>query len=150
MTINNDNELILALLSKLGIDKDQITISKGEIIEVTVSAPEDLRGIFIGKHAQTLDSIQLIISLIINNKKSEHQRILLDIGDYRKRRYNKIKDLAEQVSSLVTSTGQPKALSYLSPTERRQVHMMFKENDKLTTFSQGEGQDRRLFIAPKN
>ena len=145
-----EKDLIIKLLSDLGIEEDQILLTEGDPITVDVTVDDDRKGILIGRHAQTLDSLQLILSLMVNNQKEEHRRILLDISDYRKQRFEKIMDMADQVGATVAQTGQAKALPRLSPTERRQVHTHFSENEKLTTFSQGEGQDRRLFIAPSS
>lgn len=143
-----EKDLLTKLLTSLDIDDNQIIITEGDTITIDIAAEEDQKGILIGRHAQTLDSLQLILSLMLNNQKEDHQRILLDISDYRKQRFLKIMDIADQVASSVTQTGEPKALPRLSPTERRQVHTHFSDNEKLTTFSQGEGQDRRLFISP--
>lgn len=145
---NDAKALVTTLLAMLQISQDQISFEEGEVLSIDVAAGEDLKGMLIGRHAQTLDSLQLILSLMINNQQLEHQRILLDIDKYRQARLEKIIESADQIANLVAQTDQPKALPRLSPTERRQVHMHFATNEKFTTFSQGEGEGRRLFIAP--
>lgn len=140
-------KLISDFLKMLGVEESSISFGGDEIFEIDVTVSEDIKGMLIGRHAQTLDSLQLILSLMVNNEQENHQRLLLDIGGYRKERLDKIIDSADQIANIVMQTGQPKALPRLSPTERRQIHMHFSNNEKFTTFSQGEGEDRRLFIA---
>lgn len=145
----NTNEKIYEFFEKLKIPQEKLTIEKQkETLNIKVDVEEDEKGLFIGRHAETLESLQRILSFIINNDLEEHQSILLDIGGYREERLEKIMQKANEVSELALQTGQSMPLPRLSATERRQVHMQFAENEELTTFSQGEGEDRRLFIAP--
>jgi len=144
-------EKIYQLLSFLNLTRDliEITEEEPEIIKVVVNVPEADAGIFIGRFASTLDSLQLLLSLLLNQPELKY-RVLLDIGGYRARRYAILEEMVARVSSLVESSGVAHALPPISPTERRQVHLMFESHPTLTTFSQGDGEARRLFIATRD
>lgn len=142
-------EKIYTLLSFLDISKELIEITEeSEIIKVVVSVPEADAGIYIGRFASTLDSLQLLISLMLNQPIMKY-RVLLDIGGYRSRRLTVLEEMVQRISTLVSSSGVAHALPPISPTERRQVHLMFESHPTLTTYSQGEGEARRLFIATR-
>lgn len=142
-------EKIYTLLSYLDISKELIEITEeSEIIKVVVSVPEADAGIYIGRFASTLDSLQLLISLMLNQPIMKY-RVLLDIGGYRARRLSILEEMVERVSALVSSSGVAHALPPISATERRQVHLMLESHPTLTTHSQGEGEARRLFITTR-
>lgn len=144
-----EQDLILTLLSHLGIDQDRVHIEQSDdTVNVTVDIDPQDAGIYIGRFASTIDSIQLIISLMLN-RGDDHRHIHLDIGGYRERRTSTLEQMVDRVSQEVLDSGLARALPPISSTERRQVHLMLSENDKLTTYSQGDGRDRRLFIAPR-
>lgn len=131
----------------LDIPADQIQVSiDADVVNINVNVPESDAGIFIGRYASTIDSLQLLLSLLLNRGES-HRHILLDIGGYRSRRADILGEMVDRVSTQVLESGVARALPPISATERRQVHLMLSTHESLTTYSQGEGQDRRLFIA---
>ena len=141
---------IHTLFSYLGISADKIIVTdEPELITISVDVPEEEAGMYIGRFASTIDGIQLLLSIMLNQGEV-HRHLLLDIGGYRTRRTGTLQEMVDRVSQEVAATGVARALPPISSTERRQVHLMFQAHDTLTTYSQGEGQDRRLFIAPKN
>jgi len=137
------------LLKLFDIDGSQIKIEEtDELITVTVELDELEAGRLIGRFASTLDSLQLIISLMVNHGEV-HRHVLLDVAGYRARRLSTLETMVENTKTQVRETGTSCALPPLSATERRQVHLMLKDDDEFTSSSQGYGQDRRLFISPK-
>jgi len=134
--------------SYLDIPPELIEIAcEKDTLSVTVNlAPEDA-GIFIGRYAATIDSLQLLLALFLRNDEIHH--LHLDIGGYRERRLVSLKEIAARVAQSVLETGIPRALPPLSATERRQIHLLYHYHAELTTYSEGEGRDRRLFLAPK-
>lgn len=138
------------LFSFLGIDENAVSIKVVEdTVYINVEVPEDERGLLIGRHAETLDSLQHTLSLMINNNKDfqDRTRILVDIGGYRQERFASILEKAKDLAEVVKQTGEPKPILNLTPTERRQVHMHFQDDETINTYSQGEGEERSLFIA---
>jgi len=149
MPLNKDEQkLITDFLQKLGLDPSQVTTtSEGDVVNVVVDIDSQEAGIYIGRYAATIDSIQLLLSLMLN-KGMDHRHVHLDIGGYRARRLTTLQEMVDRVSREVLASGFAKALPPISSTERREVHLMLSDNEKLTTYSQGDGRDRRLFIAP--
>lgn len=138
---------IAQLLSYFAIAPDQITTQETpELITITINLDEAEAGRLIGRFAQTLDSLQLIISLMLNQGEL-HRRILLDVAGYRARRQETLITMMANAQSQARATGLPCALPPLSSTERRQIHVMLQGDAEFTSYSEGYGQDRRLYIA---
>lgn len=145
----NELDKIYGLLSFFDIVPEQIKVEEEEgVIKITVEMDELAAGRLIGRFATMLDSLQLLISLMLNQGEV-HRHILLDVAGYRERRYETLVVMVERAKLEVEQTGMPFALPPLSATERRQIHLMLENDAICTSFSEGAGQDRRLFIAPK-
>jgi spoIIIJ-associated protein len=138
------------LLKLFDITSDQIKIEEtDELVKVVVEMNELEAGRLIGRFASTLDSLQLIISLMINNGVEVHKHVLLDVAGYRERRLGTLQSMVENAKNQAREIGGSCVLPPLSATERRQVHLMLKDDAEFTSYSEGFGQDRRLFIALK-
>ena len=145
------NEMIVQFFSYFGLSADQIHIEEDrEMIKITLDVPETESGRFIGRYASTLDSLQLILSLMINNGKAEHLHVSVDVGGYRSERQSVLESMAERISITVQETGTPHAFPPLSSTDRRAIHLLFQDHESLITYSEGSGQSRRLILALKN
>lgn len=142
-------QLILDFFTHFNLFSENIDLlEKDDSLYLNLTVPDHLRGLFIGHHASTLDSFQLILALMINNRRSQPRRILLDVNGYRQEREQQILAQANALAQEVLATGVAKPMPPLSPTERRLVHLYFKDHDQITTYSQGEGLNRRLFLSP--
>lgn len=106
-------------------------------------------GLLIGHHGETLNSLQLLLGVILYKKLTEWVHVVVDVGNYRKMREESIKEMVGRIVNEVEATNQPITLPYLSPLERRIVHMMLTDHKKVMSESVGEGRDRRLTIRPK-
>lgn len=109
---------------------------------------EDL-GRIIGKEGGTLRALEILVGSMMSRVYDERVRISIDAGGYREKREKALMRLASEVAEEVEKTGQEKALPALDARDRRTIHMHIKENPKVTSYSQGEGKDRRLIIAPR-
>lgn len=138
------------LLKLFDITPDQLVVSEeAELVTITINIDEQVAGRLIGRFAQTLDSLQLIISLMLNNGKEVHKHVLLDVAGYRARRLSTLESMVENAKHQAREIGGACVLPPLSSTERRQVHLMLQDDAEFTSYSEGHGQDRRLFIALK-
>jgi len=138
------------LLKIFDITPDQLVVSEeDELVTITINIDEQVAGRLIGRFAQTLDSLQLIISLMLNNGKEIHKHVLLDVAGYRARRLSTLESMVENAKHQAREIGGACVLPPLSSTERRQVHLMLQDDAEFTSYSEGHGQDRRLFIALK-
>lgn len=106
-------------------------------------------GILIGRRGQTLDSLQYITSLAVNRQGGEWIRINLDIGDYRAKREESLRSLAQRAAMKVESSGRRVALDAMNAAERRIVHQELQEFGGVTTQSEGQEPYRRVIILPE-
>lgn len=145
-----NQDLIIKFFSYFDLTEEQIIIEELEgTLKITLAVDPSDTGRFIGRFAGTLDSLQLILSLMLNKDQVSHTHILLDVGGYRAERMETLSSMADRIAAAVTETGAPHAFPPLSATDRRQIHMLFQDHETLTTYSEGSGQDRRLILANK-
>lgn len=135
------------LLSHLGITADVIVNQEEDVVSIELKTEET--GILIGYHGETLEALQLILSLAISKKLGAFQRITIEIGDYRKNRADYLLQLVAHTKEQVLSKNQAMSLPYLKSWERREVHMILQDDPDVVSESQGEGRDRTLVISPK-
>ena len=107
-------------------------------------------GILIGKRGATLDSLQYLVSLVVNKESEQYIRVKVDTEDYRERRRATLENLAKNVSSKVKRTGRPYELEAMNPYERRIIHSALQDNKFVYTYSEGEGVDRHIIVALKD
>lgn len=115
---------------------------------VDISTSEEA-GLLIGNHGKTLNSLQTVISLIFRQKTGEWKRIIINIADWREKEQLRIEDLARKTADRVKETGESQTLYNLTPSQRRTVHMLLANDDRVSTESQGEGKERYLVVSPK-
>lgn len=135
------------LFELLGIS-DNFEISQDEeMINITLQTEES--GIIIGRHGDTLESLQLILSLILAKETGAFRRVSLEVGDYKKNREDYLRSLALQTKERAMSEGREISLPNLKPWERRIVHMFLSDDSEVVSESVGEGRERTLVVRPK-
>lgn len=136
------------LLSFFGVNVAVTATCEDEVIELSVPT-SDLNSILIGRNAETLRSLQYIISTTLRNKDAAISRVNLDIADYKKQRAEKITIQAREWIEQVRQTGDSH-VAKLNAADRRIVHRVADEYEDIRTFSEGEGLDRSIIIAQKS
>lgn len=116
-------------------------------LEVELSGPE--MGVLIGKRGQTLDSLQYLISLVVNKGTAEYIRVKVDTENYRQRRKETLENLAKNISYKVKRTKRPVSLEPMNPYERRIIHSALQNDKFVTTHSEGEEPFRRVVVTLK-
>lgn len=106
-------------------------------------------GILIGKHGQTLDSLQYLTNLVANKNNTERVRVIIDVENYRDRRVETLSRLASRLADKVKRTGERVALEPMNPHERKIIHMALQNDRKVTTLSEGEEPYRHVVIELK-
>ncbi|MBP5299734.1 MAG: protein jag [Lachnospiraceae bacterium] len=109
----------------------------------------DEMGVLIGKRGQTLDSLQYLVSLVINKGVEDYIRVKLDTEDYRARRKETLENLAKNISFKVKRTKRSVSLEPMNPYERRIIHSALQNDKYVTTHSEGEEPFRRVIVSLK-
>ena len=123
--------------------------STEESLYLNLSGPK--MGIIIGRRGQTLDSLQYLVSLVVNKNKGRegYVRVILDTEDYRRKREETLVRLSKRLADGVIKTGKKVELEPMNPYERRIIHSSLQSNNRVTTFSEGEEPYRKVVIALK-
>jgi spoIIIJ-associated protein len=119
-----------------------------DVLEIAIPSTE-YNSILIGRNAETLRSIQYLLSTTLRNKDSAITRVNVDIAGYKKQRAEKVAEQAREWIEAVRTSGDSHVVS-LNAADRRVVHQVATEFDDIQTFSEGEGRDRKIIIAQKS
>nr|WP_291235223.1 RNA-binding cell elongation regulator Jag/EloR [Frisingicoccus sp.] len=109
----------------------------------------DEMGILIGKRGQTLDSLQYLISLVVNKESDSYIKVKVDTEDYRERRKQTLENLAKNLSYKVKRTRRPVTLEPMNPYERRIIHSALQNDRYVETHSEGDEPYRKVVITLK-
>ena len=116
---------------------------------LNVDLSGDEMGVLIGKRGQTLDSLQYLLSLVVNKESEEYIRVKVDTEDYRKRRKETLENLAKNIAYKVKRPKRPVSLEPMNPYERRIIHSALQNDKYVTTHSEGEEPFRRVVVTLK-
>ena len=153
--VNNDEAVKMAkdfLMKIFAAMKIQVVMEKfvsKEDGSVTFKLHGADMGILIGKHGQTLDSLQYLTNLVANKNSAERIRIMIDIEDYRERRAHTLTRLALRLAERVKRSGDRVVLEPMNPHERKIIHMALQNDNRVNTLSEGEDPYRRVVIELK-
>ena len=117
---------------------------------VNVELSGDEMGLLIGKRGQTLDSIQYLVSLVINKENEKYMRVKVDTEDYRKRRKETLESLAKNIAYKVKRSKRPVSLEPMNPYERRIIHSALQNDKFVATRSEGEEPFRHVIVYLNN
>lgn len=110
---------------------------------------EDKTGLLIGKKGDTLSSLQLVLGILFKQKVGEWNRVIVNVGDYRQKEEDYLKNLALAAANRAKETGEPQNLYNLKPWQRRVIHLALTEEDGVESESEGEGEERYLVVKSK-
>jgi spoIIIJ-associated protein len=142
-------DFISDVLNVMGI-KNEVKSSYDEA-EMTMNFEivGDDMGVLIGKRGQTLDSLQYLVSLVVNKESDDYIKVKLDTENYRERRKQTLENLAKNIGSKVKKSGKPVALEPMNPYERRIIHSALQDDKYVETHSEGEEPYRKVVISLK-
>ena len=106
-------------------------------------------GALIGRRGETLNSLQYLLRLMVNQRIHAWRNIVVDVENYRLRRAEHLTQLALRSADQVASTGRPLSLEPMPPSERRIIHIALRDHPAVITESTGEGERRKIQIVPK-
>ena len=116
-------------------------------LDITLNG-EDM-GILIGKRGQTLDSLQYLVSMVVNKGSDEYIRVKVDTENYRERRKLTLENLAKNIAFKVKRTKRSVSLEPMNPYERRIIHSALQNDRYVTTHSEGEEPYRKVVVTLK-
>ena len=117
------------------------------ILDVELAGAE--MGVLIGKRGQTLDSLQYLISLVVNRETADYIHVKVDTENYRERRKATLENLAKNIAYKVRKTRKSVALEPMNPYERRIIHSALQNDRYVTTHSEGDEPFRRIVVTLK-
>ena len=141
-------QLLMGLLERMEIG----SFAEGFLREgdIYLEIRGDKEGILIGKHGRTLESLQFLITRMVNKQLKEPVRVILDINDYRKRRADNLRQMAIRLGEKVKTKGYGLTVGPFNAQERRIIHIALKEDLLIRTESLGDGEMKRMKILPTN
>jgi spoIIIJ-associated protein len=145
-TLETAREVLEEMVRLMGLDATVEVASEGETSRLNVKG-NDL-GALIGRRGEKLASLQHIVNLIVGRREGQHHRIAIDVENYRGRREEQLRDVADRAAKRVLQTGKIIQLEAMPAVERRIVHMALVENPKVRTQSVGVEPNRRIVVLP--
>jgi spoIIIJ-associated protein len=140
-------EVLSTLLRTMGFDT--AVHIRSEESPVMLEVTGDNLGVLIGRRGDNLASLQFMVNLILSKNRRHWPRVVIDVENYRARREESLRSLAERIAYRVARNGRPFTLEAMPASDRRVIHLTLREYDGVETYSIGEGTSRRVVIAPK-
>ncbi len=122
-------------------------LEENELLDINIIG--DDMGVLIGKRGQTLDSLQYLISLVINRNTENYVKVKLDTENYRARRKETLENLAKNIAYKVKRNRRSVTLEPMNPYERRIIHSALQNDKFVETYSEGEEPYRKVVIGYK-
>ena len=132
------------VIHAIGIEVNVKTIYRDELIKILIET--DKNSILIGKNGESLQALNDLTKLAVNSKFKRKFRILLDIGDYKEKKYSKVIYTAKKAASEVRKTHIDVKLDPMTPDERKRVHNALAQYSNIKTESVGDGKDRAIVV----
>ena len=147
--VDYTNDFLNDMFKAMGIEVKSDINYDAEARNMDISFSGDEMGILIGKRGQTLDSLQYIISLVVNKESEAYVRVKVDTENYRERRKETLETLAKNIAYKVKRTRRSVALEPMNPYERRIIHSALQYDKYVDTHSEGEEPYRKVVVTLK-
>lgn len=133
------------VLNAMNVKAEINVKEENDVINITLIGPD--MGIIIGYRGETLDSLQYLVSLVVNKvHEGEYKRVVLDTENYRHKREETLKRLALKMASRVKISSKQVKLEPMNPYERRVIHSALQDNPYVSTYSEGDEPYRRVVV----
>lgn len=143
--IEEAKTFIRSILDNMGVMAEIRIKEENNVVNISLTGPR--MGIIIGYRGETLDAIQYLVSLIINkDHETEYKRVVLDTENYRLKREETLKRLAEKTAYKVRRNGRSFKLEPMNPYERRIIHSTLQNDKYVYTYSEGEEPYRKVVV----
>ena len=135
------------ILNRMGIGLKSIGSSlEDKTVNLRIFA--DSGSFVIGKNGQTLDALEYITQILVNDNLHSRIKTNIDCENYRAKQINKLTLLADKAVDYVSRTGKIYRFEPMSAKERKIIHTYLQDNSKIESFSEGEGALRKVGVKP--
>lgn len=146
---NDAEKFLYGLFEHMGMTVALSSVKvEGDILKIDMSGRA--MGMLIGRRGETLDALQYLTSLVLNNGKESYLKVMLDTENYRRKREEALKRLAVRLADKVVKSGKKVVLEPMNPYERRILHATLQDHPGITTYSEGEDPFRSVVVALKD
>lgn len=136
------------ILKSMEMDCKINIVEEDDTLKINLSGKK--MGLIIGYRGETLDSIQYLVSLVVNkHHELPHKKVILDTENYRSKREETLKGVAIKTAARVKNTGKAFKLEPMNPYERRIIHSALQNDPYVTTHSEGEEPYRKVVVTLK-
>lgn len=142
------SEYVKSILENLGVENCKIDVQPEEETMRLILSGDNI-SLAIGRRGETLDALQYLCSVVVNHNRSKFLRVVLDTGNYREKREKTLENLAKNMAAKAKRTGRNQMLEPMNPYERRIIHTAVQDIDGISSWSVGEGGNRRVIIGRK-
>lgn len=133
------------ILKNMNIKSNIEIKEEDNVININLSG--DNMGLIIGHRGETLDSLQYLVSLVVNKgHEMTYKRVILDTENYREKREETLIRVAQKTAYKVNKSGRAYKLEPMNPYERRVIHSALQNNDSVNTYSEGDEPFRRIVV----
>jgi spoIIIJ-associated protein len=144
---NDAEKFLYGMFEKMGINVALESEKEDDLLKIDMSGRS--MGMLIGRRGETLDALQYLTSLVLNNGREDYTKVMLDTENYRKKREEALRRLAVRLAEKVMRSGRKVVLEPMNPYERRILHATLQDYDGITTYSEGEDPFRSVVVALK-
>lgn len=146
--VDSAKQFLEDVLKSMNIEANIDIKEENDTININLYGPK--MGLVIGYRGETLDSLQYLVSLVVNkNHDNPYKRVVLDAENYRSKRKETLVKVAQKTAYKVRKSGRPYKLEPMNPYERRVIHSALQEYIDINTYSEGEEPFRRIVISLK-
>ena len=146
--VDSAREFLGNVLDSMGVKAEIQIKEEKDTIKISLEGPN--MGVVIGYRGETLDSLQYLVSLVINKgNDDQYKRVVLDSENYRAKREETLKRLASKTAYKVNKNGRCFRLEAMNPYERRIIHAALQNHPDVYTYSEGDEPFRRVVVEVK-
>ena len=142
-------ESLNTILTAFGIEGTSVEEYEGDEGEIILDVVGGDLALLIGRHGRTLDALQTVVSAITNRQLGFRYPVIVDVEGYRHRRRQKIEDIARRGADRAARQHSVVKLRPMTAYERRVVHVALRDDQRVTTASEGEDPFRMVVISPR-
>ena len=146
--VDEAKKFLIDVLANMKIDAEVTVKEEKDLVTMSITGPK--MGLIIGYRGETLDSLQYLVSLIVNKDHDKpYKKVVLDTENYRQKREETLKKVAQKAAYKVKMSKRPYKLEPMNPYERRIIHSALQDDKDVITHSEGEEPHRRVVIEIK-